>query len=136
MSASLCHISDLTTKNDTVFTSQSASGRSTFLLPLIRYTISSSTMTCMASFSYLGITPVVSAFSWVAAISLGLLTCVRVTETIKSDGRLIFARNDVSGLRPMSTGDDAEDCMVERRLNGLKVLVGVRLWEAHFEFVI
>ena len=74
----------------------------------------------------------VSAFSWVAAISLGLLTCVRVAETIKSDGRYIFHRYDVVGLRPKST----EGCAIVRRPNGLKVLVGVRLWEAHFEFVI
>ena len=95
-----------------VFTSQSASGRSAFFLPLPRDTLSLGTVTCKVPYSYLGITPVVSAFSWVAAISLGLLTCVRVAEVVKSEGR------------------------AERRPDALKVLFGVNLWEAHFEFVV
>ena len=77
----------------------------------------------------------VSALSWVAATSLGLLTCVRVAETIKDD-RHIFHRYDVVGLRPKSTEADAEGSTIVRRPNGLNVLVGVRLWDAHFEFVI
>ena len=139
MSASLCHISDLKTKN-TVFTSQSVSGRSALFLPLPGRRLDLGPdyldFICNVPYTYVGIIPMVSVFSWVAAISLSLLTCVRVAETIKSDGRHIFHRYDVVGLRPKSTEADAEGCTIVRRPNGLKVLVGVRLWEAHFEFVI
>ena len=139
MSASPCHISDLKTKN-TVFMGQSISGRSALFLPLPGNYLATATSfgdssTCEVPYSYLGITPMVSVFSWIAAISLGLLTCVRVVETIK-DGRHIFHQYDVVGLRPESTEADAAGSTIVRRPNGLKVLLGVRLWDAHFEFVI
>ena len=95
-------------------------------------------VTCDPFYVYLSITPVVSAFTWVTAISLVVLTCIRIAETVRGGGRLMLARYDVAGLRPVAAGDDDDDDdesrAIEQRPNALKILVGVRLWEANFRF--
>lgn len=55
---------------------------------------------------------------------------------VRGGGRLILARYDVAGLRPVAAGDDDDDesRAIEQRPNALKILVGVRLWEANFKF--
>ena len=90
---------------------------------------------CETKCSFSGTTIVVALFTWAILISLSLLAIMRIAEALKSNGCYIWTRYDITGLNLMPRRAQAASTVTEKRLNGVQVLTGVRLWEAHFKWV-
>ena len=77
---------------------------------------------------YHGVPTVVAVFTWAISLLLFLSTTIRIAQALASNGiYLLWTGYDIAGL----------DLKPEHppRLNGLKVLLGVKLWKPHFKLV-
>ena len=73
---------------------------------------------------------------WAVSISLLLLAIMRVAEALESNGRYIWTTYDITGLKRMPKCAQVVPTETGKRLNGVQVLTGVQLWEAHFKWVL
>ncbi len=83
---------------------------------------------CKVTTVYLGVPTAVAVFTWAISLLLFLSTAIRIAQALASNGKyLLRTRYDIAGL-----GLKPEH---PARLNGLQVLLGVRLWKPHFKLV-
>jgi len=111
---------------------QAATGRWAVLIPCLNgYANIDFDVFCECSFT--GTAIVVALFTWAILISLLLLAIMRIAEALESNGRYIWTRYDITGLNLMPRRAQAASTVTEKRPNGVQVLTGMRLWEAHFK---
>jgi len=113
---------------------QATTGRWAALIPglNVRYTDEAVEVCEMVS-RFSGITTIMALFTWAILISLLLLAIMRIAEALESNGRYIWTRYDITGLNLMPRRAQAVSTVSKKLPNGLPVLTGVRLWEAHFK---
>ena len=117
----------------TVFMLQAISDQWAFPVPRIMETFQTESMPCNVSNAYLEIPTTVEVFTWTISVLLVLFTIMRTAEALESDGKYLWTRYDITGLK---LAPRRRSTFPEERPNGLQVLAGVKLWDEHFKFVL